>query len=260
MPGETYQTLKSKATKQAKKSGMSQSAAEKYGSARASQSAVQGGANTTGDFLGSNKGQVNETLKEIMRNIGGTGEGTYNYSAGLEEGIEGGSQAATQNVQDLAEARKKGALTRQKKAEAKRALKAEAKAIKDEEKRLRREATQERNRVKARERYRSQKVKKDEQSELKEKIRLESEAKKQQQEVEYKRYHSKPMPIPDPVGMNFEKFAGYMMRYEGLKQQYAQQQKQPPPISKQKSEFPEHYPLANLYKKNKNRKADFSNF
>ena len=160
----------------------------------------------------------------------------------------------------LAEARKKGALTRQKKAEVKRALKAEAKAIKDEEKRLRREATQERNRVKARERYRSQKVKKDEQSELKEKIRLESEAKKQQQEVEYKRYHSKPMPIPDPVAMNFEKFAGYMMRYEGLKQQYAQQQKQPPPISKQKSEFPEHYPLANLYKKNKNRKADFSNF
>tara|TARA_R110001592_G_scaffold182498_3_gene425772 strand:+ start:16794 stop:17573 length:780 start_codon:yes stop_codon:yes gene_type:complete len=158
----------------------------------------------------------------------------------------------------LAEARKKGALTRQKKAEAKRALKAEAKAIKDEEKRLRREATQERNRVKARERYRSQKAKKDEQAELKEKIRLESEAKKKQQEVEYKRYHQKPP--QDPVGMNFEKFAGYMMRYEGLKQQYAQQQRKPPPPPKQKSEFPEHYPLANLYKKNKDRKADFSNF
>ena len=160
----------------------------------------------------------------------------------------------------LAEARKKGALTRQKKAEAKRIAKAEAKAIKDEEKRLRREATQERNRVKARERYRSQKAKKDEQAELKEKIRLESEAKKEQQEREYKRYHSKKMPPPDPVGMNFEKFAGYMMRYEGLKQQYAQQQQQPKQVPKEKSEFPEHYPLANLYKKNKNRKADFSNF
>ena len=44
MPGETFQTLKSKATKQAKKSGMSQSAAEKYGSARASQAAQVGGA------------------------------------------------------------------------------------------------------------------------------------------------------------------------------------------------------------------------
>ena len=65
MPGETFQTLKSKATKQAKKSGMSQSAAENYGSAMATQSAVQGGVNTTGEFLGSNKGQVNETLKEI---------------------------------------------------------------------------------------------------------------------------------------------------------------------------------------------------
>ena len=44
MPGETFQTLKSKATKQAKKSGMSQSAAENYGSAMASQAAQVGGA------------------------------------------------------------------------------------------------------------------------------------------------------------------------------------------------------------------------
>jgi hypothetical protein len=44
MPGETFQTLKSKATQQAKKSGMSQSAAENYGSAMASQAAVKGGA------------------------------------------------------------------------------------------------------------------------------------------------------------------------------------------------------------------------
>jgi hypothetical protein len=44
MPGETFQTLKSKATQQAKQSGMSQSAAENYGSAMASQAAVVGGA------------------------------------------------------------------------------------------------------------------------------------------------------------------------------------------------------------------------
>ena len=43
MPGETFQTLKSKATKQAKKSGMSQSAAENYGSAMAANAAIQGG-------------------------------------------------------------------------------------------------------------------------------------------------------------------------------------------------------------------------
>ena len=43
MPGETFQTLKSKATKQAKKSGMSQSAVENYGSAMAANAAIQGG-------------------------------------------------------------------------------------------------------------------------------------------------------------------------------------------------------------------------
>ena len=47
MPGETYQTLKSKATQQAKQSGMSQSAAESYGSAMATQSATQGQGGTS---------------------------------------------------------------------------------------------------------------------------------------------------------------------------------------------------------------------
>ena len=50
MPGETLETLKSKATKQAKKSGMSQAAAEKYGSARAAQSAIQGQGGTSDEF------------------------------------------------------------------------------------------------------------------------------------------------------------------------------------------------------------------
>lgn len=158
----------------------------------------------------------------------------------------------------LAEARKKGAETRKRKAELKRIAKAEAKAIKDEQKRLRREATQERNRVKARERYRNQKAKRDEQADLKEKIRLESQAKKEQQEREYKRYHQKPP--QQPSGMSFDKFADYMMRYEGLKRQYAQSQAPKAVREPPKSEFPANYPLAHIYQKNKNRKADFSNF
>ena len=90
MPGETYQTLKSKATQQAKQSGMSQSAAENYGSAMATQSAVQGGANTTGDFLGANEKQINDTVQEIISNVGVQG-GTPNFT-------DTASQAATQNV------------------------------------------------------------------------------------------------------------------------------------------------------------------
>jgi len=67
MPGETFQTLKSKATQQAKQSGMSQSSAENYGSAMASQAAVQG--NAGADFLGSNQQQVSDTVKEITNNM-----------------------------------------------------------------------------------------------------------------------------------------------------------------------------------------------
>ena len=166
----------------------------------------------------------------------------------------------------LAEARKKGAITRQKKAELKRIAKAEAKAIKDEEKRVRREATAERNRVKARERYRREKAKKDEQADIKEKMRLESQAKKEAQDKEYSKYHSgsrRPTPTPQNTGMTFEKFAGYMMQYEGMKQQFNQQQQQrqrQKAPEKPKGEFPDNYPLAHIYQKNKNRSADFSNF
>ena len=164
----------------------------------------------------------------------------------------------------LVEARKKGAVTRQKKAELKRIAKAEAKAIKDEEKRLRREATTERNRVKARERYRREKAKKDEQSNLKEKIRLESHVKKERQEHQHRQHYGKaPLP-PKPEGMNFEKFAGYMMRYEGLKRDYETSRKKrsaPIPIpQKPPQEFPDNYPLSHIYSKNRNRKADFSHF
>ena len=99
MPGETFQTLKSKATQQAKRSGMSQSAAENYGSSMATQSAIQSDEpiGLGADFLGTNKQQQDETLKEIYGNIGSTSEsGIKSYSL----------PTATQNVQDLSEARK----------------------------------------------------------------------------------------------------------------------------------------------------------
>jgi hypothetical protein len=67
MPGETFQTLKSKATKQAKQSGMSQSSAQDYGSAMASQAAIQGNAGP--DFLGSTPQQITQTQKEITNNF-----------------------------------------------------------------------------------------------------------------------------------------------------------------------------------------------
>jgi|TARA_B100000900_G_scaffold244350_1_gene207781 hypothetical protein len=99
MPGETFQTLKSKATQQAKKSGMSQSAAENYGSAMATQSAIQSDEpiGLGADFLGTNKQQQDETLKEIYDNIGSTSEsGIKSYSL----------PTATQNVQQQIAARK----------------------------------------------------------------------------------------------------------------------------------------------------------
>ena len=69
MPGETFQTLKEKSTQQAKQSGMSQSAAENYGSVMATNAAVQGGATGQSDFLGSDQKQRFETQDEIFSNI-----------------------------------------------------------------------------------------------------------------------------------------------------------------------------------------------
>ena len=79
-------------------------------------------------------------------------------------------------------------------------------------KRLRREATAERNRVKARERYRKQKAKKDEQAEIKERMRLESQKKKDlQEQVDRQSYRRPQNRIQQPShpgkGMDFEKSA-----------------------------------------------------
>ena len=100
MPGETYETLKSKATQQAKQSGMSQNAAENYGSAMATQAVVQGDVSIHSDFMGANEEQKNKTIDEIMSNVG---------TESIPPSFTDFSETATQNVQDFAEARKKSA-------------------------------------------------------------------------------------------------------------------------------------------------------
>ena len=81
MPGETYQTLKSKATQQAKQSGMSQSAAENYGSAMASQAAQVGGAvvpNPSGggtfnpEFFGGDQNTMADIGDDVREAISGS--------------------------------------------------------------------------------------------------------------------------------------------------------------------------------------------
>jgi hypothetical protein len=89
MPGETFQTLKEKSTQQGLQSGMSQTQAENYGSAMATQSAVQGNANP--DFLGANEEQKDKTLNEIISNVGATPNV-------VPSNLSNFSNAATQNV------------------------------------------------------------------------------------------------------------------------------------------------------------------
>jgi hypothetical protein len=81
MPGETFQTLKSKATQQAKQSGMSQSAAENYGSAMASQAAQVGGAvvpNPSGggtfnpEFFGGDQNTMADIGDDVREAISGS--------------------------------------------------------------------------------------------------------------------------------------------------------------------------------------------
>ena len=153
----------------------------------------------------------------------------------------------------LKSARAKGAITRKEKAIVRKAEKAAAKLLKDEEKMKRREATKERNRDKARERYRRIKAEKDESNKR------------------------KPQYIPQGVNqsMDFAKFSNYMMKYEGLKEQYKKQEqfkkdkhierqralalhKMPPQVVQK--EFPDNYPLAHLYGVNRFKVPNFGNF
>ena len=156
----------------------------------------------------------------------------------------------TRDYSHLAAARKKGAETRRRKAEEKRKAKAEAKAAKEEEKRLRKQATMERNREKARARYYKQKeAKKNETIEVAKEI----------VETTKPKYQYKQQP-PKPNGMDFNTFAKYMMKYEGMKEAYnkqkaanqakKQKQRKPQHIPRKeepkKSFHPQHYPLANF--------------
>ena len=157
----------------------------------------------------------------------------------------------------LARARQKGIETRKRKAEEKRKAKAEAKSIKDEEKRLRKEATAERNRVNARNRYYKQK-----------------EAKQNVAEKIVEK--TKPIPkqsIKAPVrpqnngNMDFNTFAKYMMKYEEMKDAYNKQKAKPKSIKSKPKSIPEkpkpsyhpkNYPL-NMYAPT-NRYKEFNGF
>lgn len=145
----------------------------------------------------------------------------------------------TRDYSHLAAARKKGAETRRRKAEEKRAAKAEAKSIKDEAKIKRKEATMERNRVKARERYYKQKDIKQNES---------IETAKEIVETTKPKYQYKQQP-QKPNGMDFNTFAKYMMKYEGMKEAYNKQKaskkkSKPVPIPKKEEQsfHPQHYP------------------
>jgi len=164
------------------------------------------------------------------------------------------------NYPHLEEARKKGHMTRKEKAELRKKQKEEEKLRKAEERKLRREATMERNRQKARERYHREKLKKaesqkKEQQEFHAKIAKDNQP-KTQREKQIKQMYNK-------GHMDFKTFSQYMMKYEQMKDAYhAEKQKrikateakkkksEPIPIKK---EFPDNYPLAHLYSRNRKK-------
>ena len=164
----------------------------------------------------------------------------------------------TRDYSHLAEARKKGAETRRRKAEAKRVAKAEAKALKDEAKQKRKEATMERNRVKARARYYTQKDKKENET---------IETAKEIVETTKPKYQYKQQPTK-PNGMDFNTFAKYMMKYEGMKEAYNKQKaskkkSKPVPIPKKEeaSFHPQHYPaMLSHYTNPKARYKEWTGF
>ena len=126
---------------------------------------------------------------------------------------------------------------------------AKAKAIAKEEKRL---AGIERNRERARERHR--------------KLAVEKKKKKEEEQKQIRKQIVKDTKVIDRLpsknnDFTFDKFASYMMQYENLKMQYAEQQqrkKQMEEKPKPKSSYnPEHYPLAGLYDPRNRYKNNF---
>ena len=131
---------------------------------------------------------------------------------------------------------------------------AKAKAIAKEEKRL---AGIERNRERARERHR--------------RLAAEKKKKKEEEEKEIRKQIVKDTKVIDRLpsknnDFTFDKFANYMMQYENLKMQYAEQQQRKKQMEEQKTKpqpkpqpqyNPEHYPLAGLYDPRNRYKNNF---
>lgn len=128
---------------------------------------------------------------------------------------------------------------------------AKAKAIAKEQKRL---DGIERNRERARERHR--------------KLAAEKKKKKEEEEKEIRKQIVKDTKVIDRLpsknnDFTFDKFANYMMQYENLKMQYAEQQQrkkqmeEKPKPKPQPQYNPEHYPLAGLYDPRNRYKNNF---
>ena len=127
---------------------------------------------------------------------------------------------------------------------------AKAKAIAKEEKRL---AGIQRNRDKARERHR--------------KLAAEKKKAKEEEEKNIRKKIVKDTKVIDRLpsksnDFTFDKFANYMMQYENLKVQYAEQQErkkkmEEKPKPKEPQYNPEHYPLSGLYDPRNKYKNNF---
>ena len=156
-----------------------------------------------------------------------------------EELVELKQNKKQKKYSHLKKAREKGLLKRRANALKKKELKELDKIAKEKVKVLKRAATKERNKVKARERYR----------------RIKAETAQVKPEV------SKPIPIKKPVGMSFDTFSKYMNEYEKRKPKpkaapplrTVKRQVQPKLKVVEKPYHPKNYPLAHIYNQNRNR-------
>ncbi len=172
----------------------------------------------------------------------------------VEEASYGGKTPPVEEATEPAPAPEKEKTVKQLEMEERRRLKeaeAKAKAIAKEQKRL---DGIERNRERARERHR--------------KLAAEKKKKKEEEEKEIRKQIVKDTKVIDRLpsknnDFTFDKFANYMMQYENLKMQYAEQQQrkkqmeEKPKPKPQPQYNPEHYPLAGLYDPRNRYKNNF---
>ena len=149
----------------------------------------------------------------------------------------------------LAAARQKGIETRRRKAAERKAAKEKLKAEKEEAKRLKREATMQRNRDKAKARYYREKEKKDQKSKSIQQQIIKDTKPPQNTYKEMVSTHNR-----QQNNMDFNTFAKYMMKYENMKEAYNKQKqkkiekKVEKKVEKKQQPYnSNNYPLAHLY-------------